>query len=114
MSRKIKNVNAMIAQLKGIQEQLKGMRALIEDEIGRGVTRLFLDGAGASEIYNFVEKVIAGSGYLDYVKLKREKDKKRKEKVGRGEAKVEREREKEREEKDEKKEGEMAEDSFWA
>jgi len=98
MSKRIKNVNTMLAQLARLQEQLRGMREMIEDEIGRGVTKLFLAGAGAEEIYNFVEKIVAGSGYLDYVKLRREKEgRKRKEKVGQGEAKGE----------------EAAGDSFW-
>lgn len=114
MSKRIKNVNAMLTQLARIQEQLRSMRELIEEEVGKGVTRLFLEGAGANEIYNFVEKIIAGSGYLEYVKLKREKERRKvKEGTGQEETKVERKKEIE-EKSEEKKGGEGADDSFWA
>lgn len=113
MSRKIKNVNAMLSQLARIQEQLRHMRELIEEEVGKGVTRLFIEGAGAEEIYAYVEKIIAGSGYLEYVKMKKEKERKREEEKKKKEVKLERQKETEDESEDGKIE-EVAGDSFWA
>lgn len=114
MSRKIRNVNAMLKQLSRIQEQLRNLRELIEEEVGKGVTKMFLEGASADEIYHFVEKIIVGSGYLDYLKLKKEKERRMREKRKEKEENEKKENEKKLDVFDEKFDEKSDDDANWA